>query len=97
MLSPYSDIIRVDCDLTISVYDQGNTSASGEERFLGCVTIKPQFKHRHTMDNWFRLEDRDATGEGSVSGEVRLQLTYTASEFVSLRLVYQSLSLVRSN
>ncbi|CAO3659177.1 unnamed protein product [Umbelopsis ramanniana] len=88
------DIIRVDCDLTISVYDQGNTSASGEERFLGCVTIKPQCKHRHTMDNWFRLEDRDTTGEGSVSGEVRLQLTYTASEFSS-KLSPSSFRMVR--
>jgi len=74
------DIIRLDCDLTISVYDQGNTSASGEERFLGCVTVKPQFKHKHSMDNWFRLESREDSGEDSVSGEIRLQLTYTALE-----------------
>lgn len=72
-----SDIIRWDCDLTVSIYDQGNISAAGEERFLGCVTVKPQFKHKQSMDNWFRLSDHEDSDSASVSGEIRLQITYT--------------------
>ncbi|CAM0139427.1 Serine/threonine-protein kinase [Umbelopsis sp. WA50703] len=89
------DIIRLDCDLTVSIYDQGNISAAGEERFLGCVTVKPQFKHKQSMDNWFRLSDHEDSSSGSVSGEIRLQITYTDLQSSSTKLSPASFRTVR--
>lgn len=68
------DVVGVQNEVDISVYDRSNNEA-----FLGHVRLQPkleEFEHQH--EDWYRLEPRE--GEKSlVSGEIRLRISFQQS------------------
>lgn len=57
--------------LLLSVYDRNKAG----EGFLGMLQIKPVLKDGYTLDQWYKLGVR---GNEAVSGEVWIQITFTA-------------------
>lgn len=57
--------------LHVSVYDRSREG----EGFLGMLDLKPVLKDGYTLDGWYKLGTR---GHETVTGELWLQLTYTA-------------------
>jgi tRNA A-37 threonylcarbamoyl transferase component Bud32 len=91
------DVLRVDGDVTISIWDRapGSTEA---ETFLGMLKIRLPSLHRKVHDNWFRLMPRPEEGPyqmDDVRGELRVQMSWKplearavgSSEFELLKVV----------
>ncbi|KAL1405855.1 Serine/threonine-protein kinase [Vanrija albida] len=83
------DLTQPSSVLLLSVYDRNKAG----EGFLGMLQIKPVLKDGYTLDQWYKLGVR---GNEAVSGEVWIQITFTAirnkihlkpSDFEFLKLI----------
>ncbi|KAI9472278.1 MAG: protein kinase A catalytic subunit [Benjaminiella poitrasii] len=70
------DVSGGDKELQVFVYDRGNKLPNGEDRFLGMSSIKPNLMNKKTVELIFPLTARP-DDEQEVTGDVRLQVTYT--------------------
>lgn len=68
------------------VYDRGNKLPNGEDRFLGMSTISPCLANKRTVELIFPLHGRPEDNQ-EVTGDVRLQVTYSHNETVSNKLL----------
>lgn len=66
----------------MSVYDRNKDG----EGFLGMLAIKPVLKDGYCLDNWYKLATR---GTEQVTGELWVQMTYTAIRVSPLLIVEQ--------
>jgi protein-serine/threonine kinase len=79
----YSDVTASNKELSVYVYDRGNRLSNGEDRFLGTCTIVPSLVSKKTVELVFPLKSRPGDNQ-EVTGDVRLQVTYTNSQAVSI-------------
>lgn len=68
------------------VYDRGNKLPNGDDRFLGMSTITPCLVNKRTVELIFPLQGRPGDDQ-EVTGDVRLQVTYSHSKRVSIKSI----------
>ncbi|KAI7901594.1 protein kinase A catalytic subunit [Cokeromyces recurvatus] len=78
------DVSGGDKEIQVFVYDRGNKLPNGEDRFLGMSSIKPNLKNKKTVELIFPLCARPDDDQ-EVTGDVRLQVTYTNNAKVYLK------------
>lgn len=64
-------------EISVYVYDRGNKLPNGEDRFLGMSSIKPNLVSDKFVELVFPLHGRPGDDEKEITGDVRLQVTYT--------------------
>ncbi|GBB99293.1 hypothetical protein RclHR1_34740001 [Rhizophagus clarus] len=70
------DVARLDGEVSVSVYERVHNNSQAEN-FLGMFKVLPPRRPNQTIDAWFKLLPR---GKETVTGEVRVQITYEKIE-----------------
>mgnify|MGYP004705727573 FL=1 len=63
------DVTSYNSDLEINVFDAGDN-----DRFLGRIAVRPDFKETRVFDQWYTLHPR--TAEDKVSGEIHIAIRF---------------------
>lgn len=79
-----SDVNSSDKEIFLYVYDRGNKLPNGKDRCLGMSSIVPCLVNNRTVELIFPLKVQPHDQE-EVTGDVRLQVTYTHNQAVSQR------------
>ncbi|RGB33323.1 hypothetical protein C1646_761852 [Rhizophagus diaphanus] len=83
------DVARLDGEVHVSVYERIHNNAQSEN-FLGMFKVQPPRRPNQTIDAWFKLSPR---GKETVTGEVRVQISYEKIEYVEVNDFEKSTSL----
>src|ERR1700748_3177269 len=71
-----SDVVGEHAEIDVSVYDRTH-----QEAFLGHVRFCPTLKEYEVpYDGWFDLEPRDAGEQGTVTGQIRLKISFQKTD-----------------
>ncbi|CAO3637434.1 unnamed protein product [Cunninghamella echinulata] len=89
------DVLTDKGEFIVQIYDHGNPLSNGDDRFLGIARLKPNFEKNASFDIWLRLHPRAEDDlNTSISGEIRIQATYTSLE--ATKLTPQAFRIIRS-
>jgi protein-serine/threonine kinase len=80
-INNYSDVMSGNKKISLFVYDRGNKLSNGQDRFLGMSSIVLNLVNQKTVELIFPLVGRP-NDDQEVTGNVRLQVTYSASRKV---------------
>jgi hypothetical protein len=83
-----SDVNSGNKEISLFVCDRGNKLPNGEDRFLGMSSILPCLLNKKTVELSFPLMGRPNCDQ-EVTGNVRLQRTYTHDQIVSNPIITQ--------